>query len=203
MLTTRPPSSTPCLSLAPVLHVCWLKGIFWSLQEKRVALHAHCLPLAPVQSKVLLARPGPGPVSACAPQTRLNNLLPPCSSFHILTSQTGKVFWGGEAGPVSSSRLLLVPPVIWTIFTIACSLSRESKMFLMRLQPVFFFFFISTFQKSNVIKLFSTFLLRLFFIFPRQLFSFMEILLFEPPQFIILLSFSSPLFTTYRIVFLI
>lgn len=116
MLTTRPPSSTPCLSLAPVLHVCWLKGIFWGLQEKRVALHAHCLPLAPVQSKVLLARPGPGPVSACAPQTRLNNLLPPCSSFHILTSQTGKVFWGGEAGPVSSSRLLLVPPVIWTIF---------------------------------------------------------------------------------------
>lgn len=202
MLTTRPPSSTPCLSLAPVLHVCWLKGIFWSLQEKRVALHALCLPLAPVQSKVLLARPGPGPVSACAPQTRLNNLLPPCSSFHILTSQTGKVFWGGEAGPVSSSRLLLVPPVIWTIFTIACSFPENQKCFSCACS-LFFFFFISTFQKSNVIKLFSTFLLRLFFIFPRQLFSFMEILLFEPPQFIILLSFSSPLFTTYCIVFLI
>lgn len=52
----RPPSfSTPCLSLAPVLHVCWLRGIFWSLQEKRVALHATVSRSSPVQSKVLLA----------------------------------------------------------------------------------------------------------------------------------------------------
>lgn len=202
MLTTRPPSSTPCLSLAPVLHVCWLKGIFWGLQEKRVALHAHCLPLAPVQSKVLLARPGPGPVSACAPQTRLNNLLPPCSSFHILTSQTGKVFWGVKLAP-SQARVSS-----WCLQWSGRFLQSHAPF--QRIKNVshapaacFFFFFISTFQKSNVIKLFSTFLLRLFFIFPRQLFSFMAILLFEPPQFISLLSFSSPLFTTYRIVFLI
>ncbi len=85
MMTTPSSSCTPCLSLAPGLHVCWLRGIFWSLQEKQVTLHT-----------IVSSLPGPkqsvaGPVSACAPQTRLNNLPPLCSSFHILTSQTCKV----------------------------------------------------------------------------------------------------------------
>lgn len=53
---------------------------------RRNALHYTPLSPAParVQSKVLLA-----PVSACA---RLNNLPPLRSSFHILTSQTSRVF---------------------------------------------------------------------------------------------------------------
>lgn len=142
MLTTRPPSSTPCLSLAPVLHVCWLKGIFWSLQEKRVALHAHCLPLAPVQSKVLLARPGPGPVSACAPQTRLNNLLPPCSSFHILTSQTGKVFWGVKLAPSQARVSSWCLQWSGRFFTIACSFPENQKCFSCACSLFFFFFYI-------------------------------------------------------------
>lgn len=132
-----PSSSTPCLSLAPVLHVCWLRGIFWSLQEKRAALHA-----------TVSRSPGPkqsaaGPVSACASQTRLNNLPPFCSSFHILTSQTSKVF-GMKLAPsqaCASSDL--------DDFVQSHASFPRAKMFLLSRQLVF----ISTFQNGNVTKL--------------------------------------------------
>lgn len=70
----HPPSScTPCLSWHRSCMCVGFGGIFWILQEKHVALHATVShSLCPKQSVA-------GRVSACASQTRLNNLPPLCS----------------------------------------------------------------------------------------------------------------------------
>lgn len=85
MLTTTPPPGPPA-SLWHRSCMCVGLGEFsGACRRREVAFHStvSCLP-GPKQSVA-------GPVSACASQTRLNNLPPLCSSFHILTSQTSEV----------------------------------------------------------------------------------------------------------------
>lgn len=123
-------SSPPPVPPASSWHqscMCWLRGIFWRLQEKWVALHA-----------TILCSPSPrqsfaSPVCACASQTRLKQLtsVPPLLIPH-LTSQTSEMFGIKEAQIL---RLVMVPPVIWMILP---GIFNGTLMFVMCLYPVLY-----------------------------------------------------------------
>ena len=106
-----PSSCTPCLLLAPVLHVCWLRRNFLEPAggETRCITH-HCLPLAVSKAK------------CCWPCLclRFSNTFKQLASSLLLTppffDKPDKQSVWDEAGPVSSLCLLTVSPVIWMIF---------------------------------------------------------------------------------------
>lgn len=120
--------------------MCWLRGIFWRLQEKWVALHATILcSSSPRQSFA-------SPVCACASQTRLKQLtsVPPLLIPH-LTSQTSEMFGIKEAQIL---RLVMLPLVIWMILP---GIFNGTLMFVTCLYPVLY-------PNVNVIKIIWFFL---------------------------------------------